>query len=304
MPRLLCKQTEHGSAFEHLHRDASRDKCLKWRHEQSTIGQPVEILELATWLNACTPFQIPKHGLLGLQFSQIKTGYLAFLVIITLRCQLSFKKLCTHVFSSKFFKHGFHFFAVSLVSVFYSTLFLCVCVCFYVFQSHTHTLSLLTSATFSVSLILKWLWLRFGWIGVVSDSSLRFFRLYHFQSCIVCLMKSKSDVFIGGLRRELLFASQLTACLSKTHPCHLLQPVENHSLAILQVTLTSQLENSLQVWAQLSPFLYLYLDLCCSPVFTYTALPQHMSRGKFGCLACAYHTLSTLSYYCLVLLAK
>ena len=179
MPRLLCKQTEHGSAFEHLHRDASRDKCLKWRHEQSTIGQPVEILELATWRYACPPpFHIPKHGLLGLQFSQIKTGYLAFLVIITLRCQLSFKKLCTHVFSSKFFKHGFHFFAVSLVSVFYSTLFLCVCVCFYVFQSHTHTLSLLTSATFSVSLILKWLWLRFGWIGVVSDSSLRFFRLY------------------------------------------------------------------------------------------------------------------------------
>ena len=122
--------------------------------------------------------------------------------------------------------------------LFYS-LSLCVCVRFYVFQSHTHTLSLLTSATFSVSLILKWLWLRFGWVGVVSDSSLRFFRLYHFQSCIVCLMKSKSDVFIGGLRRELLFASQLTACLSKTHPCHLLQPVENHSLAILQVTLTS-----------------------------------------------------------------
>ena len=144
MPRLLCKQTEHGSAFEHLHRDASRDKCLKWRHEQSTIGQPVEILELATWLNACTPFQIPKHGLLGLQFSQIKTGYLAFLVIITLRCQLSFKKLCTHVFSSKFFKHGFHFFAVSLVSVFYSTLFLCVCVCVFLCFSitHTHTLSL------------------------------------------------------------------------------------------------------------------------------------------------------------------
>ena len=84
------------------------------------------------------PFHIPKHGLLGLQFSQIKTGYLAFLVIITLRCQLSFKKLCTHVFSSKFFKHGFHFSAVSLVSVFYSTLSLC----FYVFQSHTHTLAL------------------------------------------------------------------------------------------------------------------------------------------------------------------
>ena len=174
----------------------------------------------------------------------------------------------------------------------------------FMFFNHTHTHTLLTSATFSVSLILKWLWLRFGWIGVVSDSSLRFFRLYHFQSCIVCLMKSKSDVFIGGLRRELLFASQLTACLSKTHPCHLLQPVENHSLAILQVTWTSQLENSLQVWAQLSPFLYLYLELSCSPVFTYAALPQHTSRGKFGCLACAYHTVSTLSYYGLVLLAK
>ena len=180
MPRLLCKQTEHGSAFEHLHRDASRDKCLKWRHEQSTIGQPVEILELATWLNACTPFQIPKHGLLGLQFSQIKTGYLAFLVIITLRCQLSFKKLCTHVFSSKFFKHGFHFSAVSLVSVFYSTLSLSV----FMFFNHTHTHTLLTSATFSVSLILKWLWLRFGWVGVVSDSSLTFFSCNIFRAAL------------------------------------------------------------------------------------------------------------------------